>query len=591
MSLNSVTLFTLRFSGALGLDTDNDGTLDYHDLDSDSDGCPDALESMNNPYVEADLSAIGSIDTSVYPIDNLVGSPTYGVPNSVSFDVGTSQRDTIVANECQTALVINERNEVVVTEGEDASFTLKLEEAFDEDIALAITYTNISTTDQDYVPVSTLNLPANSTSVDLVVSTFDDTFIEPRESFQISISSLFPAITTPNTVATVNIVDNDALGDTGISFDTTDSIVDEDAGTIVLNVVLTGGVQGGFTVDFTSLDGTASEPEDYRAITGTLAFDGMDGEVGTISLPIIDDTVIEPTENLTIVLSNISTDLIGINEGNVTVTIIDNEVPIKPHRDYGEDMGIICGDMLPPVPQLRFSGGCGDLDVQFNEERTDIGESYDYWVIRTWTVTDICDTVEVFEQRIYVAQPDPIIVEMEACIHDGPVDLSPYLPEGVPGSGTFELWDGGGALDGSIYDSQNGPTGLHQLYYDVPHQNCMVSVLFEIDMHDRCLDSSCNIGRMVISKAVTVNGDGINDYFEIKGLEACGYTFQLKVFNRWGNIIYQSDKYDNTWDGRAPGNSMGTATKIPSGTYYYIITVPELDNEGKSGYIYIAGND
>ena len=75
-----------------------------------------------------------------------------------------------------------------------------------------------------------------------------------------------------------------------------------------------------------------------------------------------------------------------------------------------------------------------------------------------------------------------------------------------------------------------------------------------------------------IPNAFSPNGDGINDAWEITGLEAYPNT-QILVFNRWGAKI--SEKYKVTdgriWDG---GN-------YPVGTYYYVIdfgdsTMPSL---------------
>ncbi|MEX0274544.1 MAG: gliding motility-associated C-terminal domain-containing protein [Flavobacteriaceae bacterium] len=472
---NDFAVDGIRFShGIQCQDLDGDGLVESLDLDSDGDSCPDALESRDSPYGIPDLNADGSINTVLHPVDTASNGVAHGVPDGISFGMGTSQDDTTYAETCNyIEVTISGDNDISVIEGEDAVLTIELSEGFPEEITLEITFTNISASDEDYTVTTTVTIPANSTSVDLVIPILDDTIIEPTESFQISISSTHLAL--------------------------------------------------------------------------------------------------------------------DIVEGDATVNIIDNDAAIQPNENYEEDVEIICGDMLPPVPQLTFSGGCHEYEVDFEEQRSDIDESHDYWVIRTWTVTDICGTVEIFEQRIYVTQPDPITVETESCIYDAPVDLLSHLPEGIPDSGTFELLDGDGTLDGSFYDSQNAQTGLHQVYYEVPHENCVTSVIFAIDVNGDCRDDACNFDRMVMPKTITVNGDGINDYFEIKGMEACGYTFQLKVFNRWGTVIYQSDDYDNSWDGTAPENSMGTATHIPAGTYYYIITVPELDYEGRTGYIYIGG--
>ncbi|UII24194.1 putative Ig domain-containing protein [Fulvivirga ligni] len=43
------------------------------------------------------------------------------------------------------------------------------------------------------------------------------------------------------------------------------------------------------------------------------------------------------------------------------------------------------------------------------------------------------------------------------------------------------------------------------------------------------------------------NGDGIQDAFVIQ--LACGLTAQLDIFNRWGDVVYHSETYNNDWEG------------------------------------------
>lgn len=100
----------------------------------------------------------------------------------------------------------------------------------------------------------------------------------------------------------------------------------------------------------------------------------------------------------------------------------------------------------------------------------------------------------------------------------------------------------------------------------------------------------CNIDDLVISKTITMNGDGVNDMFEITGLEGCDYIYNVKIFNRWGNIVYESNDYENEWGGTAPNNSMGNSGILPSGTYYYIIGFEGIEVKPVNGYIYIGSN-
>jgi gliding motility-associated-like protein len=65
-----------------------------------------------------------------------------------------------------------------------------------------------------------------------------------------------------------------------------------------------------------------------------------------------------------------------------------------------------------------------------------------------------------------------------------------------------------------------------------------------------------------IPNTFTPNGDGINDVWNVQGLDASAL---VKIFDRYGSMIYQSKGYGIAWDGRHGSR------KLPSGTYYYII--------------------
>jgi len=64
---------------------------------------------------------------------------------------------------------------------------------------------------------------------------------------------------------------------------------------------------------------------------------------------------------------------------------------------------------------------------------------------------------------------------------------------------------------------------------------------------------------LVFPNVITPNGDGYNDYFEIKHIDA--YTQNsLTVFNRWGKKVFEQINYNNSWDG----------SNLSEGVYFYI---------------------
>ena len=82
-----------------------------------------------------------------------------------------------------------------------------------------------------------------------------------------------------------------------------------------------------------------------------------------------------------------------------------------------------------------------------------------------------------------------------------------------------------------------------------------------------------------IPNAFTPNGDFVNEFFVIPGIEAPMYTGnEFVVFNVYGDRVYKATDYRNTWDGSPQGNVLpGVGGKVPDGTYYYILKLAEDD--------------
>lgn len=80
-----------------------------------------------------------------------------------------------------------------------------------------------------------------------------------------------------------------------------------------------------------------------------------------------------------------------------------------------------------------------------------------------------------------------------------------------------------------------------------------------------------------VPNVFTPNGDQFNPVFEIENIESRDWN--LQVFNRWGEKVYEKDFYDNTWDGNG----------LPSGVYYYYLYSSSLEKRVK-GWVQIIRN-
>ncbi len=84
----------------------------------------------------------------------------------------------------------------------------------------------------------------------------------------------------------------------------------------------------------------------------------------------------------------------------------------------------------------------------------------------------------------------------------------------------------------------------------------------------------------------TPNGDGPNDTFH--GLTFGNYrTFLIKIFNRWGELVFESTDQYFKWDGT---NKAGK--ECTEGVYYYVgnIAHPE-DTRALHGFVTLIRNN
>jgi gliding motility-associated-like protein len=76
-----------------------------------------------------------------------------------------------------------------------------------------------------------------------------------------------------------------------------------------------------------------------------------------------------------------------------------------------------------------------------------------------------------------------------------------------------------------------------------------------------------------IPSAFSPNDDGINDVFEIGHWNV--ERFNMQVFNRWGQMVYETNSIAFKWD----GTSSTSGTPVPEGVYVYVIEAITFDNK------------
>lgn len=90
---------------------------------------------------------------------------------------------------------------------------------------------------------------------------------------------------------------------------------------------------------------------------------------------------------------------------------------------------------------------------------------------------------------------------------------------------------------------------------------------------DNCGIISQEYVHVVIPSFFTPNADGANDFFTPEGLELFP-SFELFIFNRFGQLLKHSGPNDLNWDGTFNGAEM------PADTYWYQLTIDESTRNG-----------
>ena len=106
--------------------------------------------------------------------------------------------------------------------------------------------------------------------------------------------------------------------------------------------------------------------------------------------------------------------------------------------------------------------------------------------------------------------------------------------------------------------------------------------------YEICNNSGCDVAtvNLIVTCAepqvmtgFSPNGDGINDAFMIKNIDAYPDN-ELIIFDRWGNSVYDVENYNrnNLWRGEYRN------LIVPDGTYFYIF---KYEGGTMSGYVQI----
>ncbi|NAY92828.1 T9SS type B sorting domain-containing protein [Muricauda sp. JGD-17] len=153
------------------------------------------------------------------------------------------------------------------------------------------------------------------------VTTTGDTVVEADEAVSVALSNASANANISTAVGNSSFTDDDAAAVT-----IADANGNEDNGPIQLSAVLDNAVAGGFTVQVSTADGSATLADnDYNALLQTLTFDGTPGEIETFFVSPNLDALIEGDETVLISMNNLTPALLAINTSDTATVTINND--------------------------------------------------------------------------------------------------------------------------------------------------------------------------------------------------------------------------------------------------------------------------
>jgi len=252
--------------------------------------------------------------------------------------------------------------------------------------------------------------------------------------------------------------------------------------------------------------------------------------------------------------------------------------------DTAIDLSSVSNYVVDAVPTNSSCGGGADGSV-FANILSNTTPPYSY----TWNTGDTTATITNVAPGIYsVTVTDSlsclqidtaVVVEGSIVIEDSVINTScPTSGDGsiaVTVSGGTAPYNYAWSNGGNTAFLQNVQTGNYSLTVtDV--NNCVGNKTIEV-----LVDTSGTIecDQLVIYDVFSPNGDGVNDTWIIDGLQDYANN-DLQIFNRWGNVVFEANPYDNTWDGESDKGEL-----LPSATYYYILKLNDVNKSIYSGPI------
>lgn len=241
----------------------------------------------------------------------------------------------------------------------------------------------------------------------------------------------------------------------------------------------------------------------------------------------------------------------------------------------------LCPEKNGEMAMLTIDGLTGCIDY------TGVELGNDTACIEVCNVFGLCDTVTL---AIFVTSGDLINLQIDAVDDSTTTGLNEPVVFNALGNDIFSTLDDMylvGSPDNGIATFNLDGTIQYTPITDYCNDTIPDTFQYAICREGICDTATVTVfvncisnKEFIIYNGLSPNGDGINDVFQIDGIEDYPNN-SVQIFNRWGNQVYQMSGYKNEWN----GSWSNQGDLLPDGTYFYLFNTGE--GEVLSGWLEI----
>lgn len=276
-------------------------------------------------------------------------------------------------------------------------------------------------------------------------------------------------------------------------------------------------------------------------------------------------------------LSSLSLDTFNLNGGNFFLEIIDGMGCVSNHNFYVADLSgpeidtslvVIknedCGQENGAISSITVASTADSIQLYWNNFLSDsldisnlIADNYQLVVLDNNNCRDTVNFLLIDTNYHNIS----INFNSNILEPDEPID---FFQNSVDLS-VSNNWTFGDDLSSIEYE----PT--HSYKYPGDYTVCLIA-----ENEFNCFDTSCLEitilpDEIIIPNIFSPNKDLVNDEFIIYGIND---RFEIKIYNRWGNLVFGENPYNNNWNGTS-----SKGRNLSEGQYYYILKNNEEEIE------------